>query len=88
MPTSHIYDTYAKTAKGRIMHFNVVLDVQDPQQALDYAKAWLQSIGFADAMVTSENCCFCHSLDKLPADLRKQVDERGYGIYKLEGCPK
>ena len=87
MTISHVYDTYAKTAKGSIMHFDVVLDQQDQSLALGYAKTWLESIGQADATVTQENCCFCHSLES-PAELRKQIDAQGYAIYKLEGCPK
>jgi hypothetical protein len=87
MPISHVFDTYAKTAKGRIMHFDVVLDEKDQEKALNYAKEWLQSIGHGDATVTQENCCFCHSAEA-PADLRQQIDTQGYAIYKLEGCPK
>ena len=87
MPISHVYDTYAKTSKGTIMHFDVVLDKQDPALALTYAKAWLYSIGHDDASVTQENCCFCHSTEA-PADMRKQINDEGYAIYKLEGCPK
>jgi hypothetical protein len=26
MPISHVFDTYAKTGKGRIMHFDVIVD--------------------------------------------------------------
>ncbi|MGZ8191353.1 MAG: DUF2024 family protein [Methylococcaceae bacterium] len=87
MPLSHVFDTYAKTAKGVTMHFDVVLDEQDQQKALNYAKEWLQSIGQHDATVTTENCYFCHSVDA-SAEMRKQIDEQGYAIYKLEGCPK
>ncbi len=87
MTISHVFDTYAKTAKGATMHFDVVLDEQDPQKALSYAKQWLESIGHHDATVTQENCYFCHSVEA-PEALRKQIDEQGYAIYKLEGCPK
>ena len=87
MPQSHVFDTYAKTAQGRIMHFDVVLDEKDSAKALGYAKTWLESIGVQDAVVTQENCVFCHSAET-PPDLRKQIDNQGYGIYKLEGCPK
>jgi hypothetical protein len=87
MTISHVYDTYAKTSKGMIMHFDVVLDDQDQELALACAKKWLASIGHADATVTQENCCFCHSAEP-PPELRKQINEQGYGIYKLEGCPK
>jgi hypothetical protein len=87
MPISHVFDTYAKTAQGSIMHFDVVLDEQDQQKALNCAKEWLHGIGQDNAVVTSENCYFCHSIEA-PAELRKQIDQQGYAIYKLEGCPK
>lgn len=87
MTLSHVYDTYAKTAKGIIMHFDVVLDEQDQQLALKYAKEWLASIGHPDAVVTQENCAFCHSAEA-PLALRTQIDNQGYAIYKLEGCPR
>jgi Domain of unknown function (DUF2024) len=87
MPLSHVYDTYVKTTNGRIMHFDVVLDEQDQAKALYYAKEWLTSIGHPDAVVTQENCAFCHSAEA-PPELRQQIDNQGYGIFKLEGCPK
>ena len=87
MPLSHVYDTYAKAANGRIMHFDVVLDEQDQDKALHYAKEWLASIGHADATVTQENCAFCHSAEA-PPELRQQIGIQGYAILKLEGCPK
>lgn len=88
MSTYHVFDTYAKTAQGRIMHFDVVLAENDAAKALHYAKTWLQSIGLADASLTQENCLFCHSAPTVPSDLAQQIDSQGYGIYKLEGCPK
>lgn len=87
MTISHVFDTYAKTAKNKKLHFNVVLDEEDQQQAMLYAKHWLASIGLDDAVVTPENCYFYHSLEA-PAALRAQIDRQGYAIYKMEGCPK
>jgi hypothetical protein len=87
MSISHVFDTYAKTSKGKTMHFDVVLDEQDQQKALNYAKEWLKTIGQEDATVVSENCYFCHSIEA-PAELRQQIIDQGYAIYKLEGCPK
>ncbi len=69
------------------MHFDVIIDEQDPQKALNCAKHWLESIGQADAVVTQETCYFCHSAEP-PAEMRRQIDQSGYAIYKLEGCPK
>jgi Domain of unknown function (DUF2024) len=86
MSISHVYDTYAKTAKGRIMHFDVVIDEQNQEKALGYAKEWLSSIGHPDAVVSLENCAFCHSAEAPPA-MREEIERQGYAIYKLEGCP-
>jgi len=87
MPISHVFDTYAKKIKGGIMHFDVIIDEQDPQKALKSAKHWLASIGHADAVVTQETCYFCHSVEA-PAEMRSQIDRLGYAIYRLEGCPR
>ena len=86
MPISHVFDTYAKTVKCKIMHFDIVLDEKDQEKAIDSAKAWLESIGEADALVNQSNCVFCHSTEA-PPELRQQIDARGYAVYKLEGCP-
>ncbi|SJM94599.1 DUF2024 family protein [Crenothrix polyspora] len=87
MSQSHVFDTYAKTAQGKIMHFDVILGEKDAAKALNSAKIWLESIGVHDAVVTQENCLFCHSTEA-PPELKKQIDSQGYGIYKLEGCQK
>ncbi|MDP3009065.1 MAG: DUF2024 family protein [Methylococcales bacterium] len=87
MPESHVFDTHAKTTKGKIIHFDVILDEQDQQKALEYAQKWLQSIGETDATVTSGNCFFCHSIEA-SEEMRAQINAQGYAIYKLEGCPE
>lgn len=84
----HVFDTYARTAAGRILHFDVVLKDKDPPQALAAARAWLASIGEPNAEVNAENCVFCHSLTSVPEDMRDALETQGYAIYKLEGCPK
>ncbi len=87
MSISHVFDTYAKTAQNKTLHFNVVLNEQDQQKALAYAKHWLASIGLDNAEVTPENCYFYHSIEA-PAALIVDIDRQGYAIYKMEGCPK
>jgi hypothetical protein len=87
MTISHVFDTYAKTADGRKLHFNVVLDEEDQQKAINYAKHWLTSINLEDAVVTPENCYFYHSVEA-PAAMRADIEKQGYAIYKMEGCPK
>jgi hypothetical protein len=87
MKESHVYDTYAKTIQGRIMHFDVVMDEKNSVKALENAKHWLTVIGYPDSVVTQENCVYCHSAEA-PPELREQIDSQGYAIIKMEGCPK
>ncbi len=87
MAVSHVFDTYAKTAQGKILHFDVLLAEQEAAKALAYAKAWLASIGEGDAQLDQRNCIFCHSAET-PAALQAEIDQQGYAIYKMEGCPK
>jgi hypothetical protein len=86
MTISHVFDTYATTSKGKIIHFDVVLNEQSPELALNYAKQWLQSVGEGDATVTLKTCVFCHSAEA-PAALRSDINNQGYAIIKMEGCP-
>lgn len=87
MTISHVFDTYATTVKGKSLHFDVVLDEQNPELALRYAKEWLQSIGEEGADVTLKTCMYCHSAEA-PDALRRDIDKQGYAIIKMEGCPQ
>jgi len=82
-----VFDTFARGANGRILHFDVVLRRNDPALALEAARSWLASIGLPDAKVNAENCAYCHSEPNAPAGMLAEIAERGYAIFKLEGCP-
>lgn len=84
----YVFDTYARSAAGRIMHFDVVLPENDAAKALESARAWLASIGEENAVVNRENCCYCHSEPTAPETMMAEIRARGFAIYKLEGCPK
>jgi hypothetical protein len=83
-----VFDTFAKSATGRILHFDVVLPENDHAKALESARAWLASIGQENAVVNAENCCYCHSEPTAPAEMLEEIEFRGFAIHKLEGCPK
>lgn len=86
--TIYVYDTYARTRSGTIMHFDVFVPHQDQAQALQCAKQWLSGIGYPDAQVNPENCAYCHAAAELPDHLRGDMAAHGYAIMKLEGCPQ
>ena len=41
----HVYDTYVKAKDGHTMHFDVITDKQDHDQAIAFAKEWLATVG-------------------------------------------
>lgn len=86
MTISYVFDTFAKTDKGRIMHFNVVLDENNQDKAIRHAQHWLLRINQKTATVTPSNCMLYHSLE-VPNNIRQDIDKYGYAIFKLEGCP-
>ncbi|MGR9106616.1 MAG: DUF2024 family protein [Gammaproteobacteria bacterium] len=87
MKQLHVFDTYAKSTGGRILHFDVILAEPDQQRAVDSARHWLEFLGEKDARVSSETCCFCHTTSANP-EVQQEVHERGFAIYPLEGCPR
>ena len=41
----HVFDTYVKAQDGHTMHFDVVMDKNEIEKAISFAKEWLKSIG-------------------------------------------
>ncbi|OAI05238.1 hypothetical protein A1353_11695 [Methylomonas methanica] len=82
----HVYDTYVKARDNHVMHFDVFTASKDGEQAIQYAKQWLASIGENNAVVSSKECRFCHT-QQAPAEVIETIKRQGYFIYKMEGCP-
>lgn len=82
----HVYDTYVKARDRHTMHFDVFMGEKDGQKAVEYAKRWLASIGETEAVVSSNECRFCHS-QQAPAAVMDTIKQQGYFIYPMEGCP-
>lgn len=87
MSAIHVFDTYATAANGRILHFDVVIPENDPEQAVRCARDWLRRIGHGDASVSPQQCCYCHTEALAPSWMQEEIAACGYAIYKLEGCP-
>ena len=82
----HVYDTYVKASDGRTMHFDVITGVKDHEKAIEYGKEWLTSIGEGDAVMTTNECQFCHSQSS-PKHVEQAIQDNGYFIQKMQGCP-
>lgn len=82
----HVYDTYVKSKHGHTMHFDVITGKKDHEKAIEYGKEWLASIGEDDAVITTNECQFCHT-QGAPAPIEDEIRDKGYFIQKMEGCP-
>lgn len=82
-----VYDCYATSNQGRILHFNVVCAKEDQSLALVYSHAWLKEIKIETPNLKPENCHLCHRLDEIPQQMALDISAKGFAIYPLEGCP-
>ncbi len=86
MSLLHVFDTYAMDQNAKAMHFDVVLADNNPPLAFRSAQHWLQSIAPENQVVTITTCNYCHSSKAIP-QLTEQIQQQGYAIIPLEGCP-
>ncbi|HET8857220.1 MAG TPA: DUF2024 family protein [Nitrososphaeraceae archaeon] len=82
-----VYDTYVTKKDGRIMHFDVIVEANTShEKAIDYGKEFLEEVGQGGQTMTQEECQFCH-IQEAPPVVAKEIENRGYFIQKMEGCP-
>ena len=82
-----VYDSYANTVDGRLVHFDVfVKSGTDPDSALRHGKEWLTSIGESPAGLKQSSCNFCHTEVANPK-VQSAVEMEGFFILQMEGCP-
>ena len=82
-----VYDTYVTKKDGRIMHFDVIVESNTPhEKAINYGREFLEQVGQGGQTMTQEECQFCH-IQEAPPVVAKEIENRGYFIQKMEGCP-
>ncbi len=82
-----VYDTYARTADGTLMHFDVLIPKGHAQDPRSYAVQWLNGIGISDTRVSLELCRFCHSESAASPEIESRIARDSYFILQMEGCP-
>jgi hypothetical protein len=82
-----VYDTYATSAKGAMIHFDVLVPMgTSAETAFKFAREWLDQVGMGDAELEQTRCNFCHS-ENAGARVIIDVEQDGYHIIRMEGCP-
>lgn len=82
-----IYNTYARDSDGGLIHFDVLVPSGTGQAiAREKATQWLNSVGQAAKLIRLDSCEFCHIEEATP-EYDRQVNQQGYAILQMEGCP-
>lgn len=82
-----VYDTYATSKAGKIIHFDVLLpNGEGKEKAVEYARNFLEEIGESADSLKQEKCNFCHS-ENADAQLKEYINKYGHFILQMEGCP-
>ena len=82
-----VYDKYITKKDGERMHFDVIVESSTPhEKAIEYGKQYLKSAGQDGQKMTQEECQFCH-VQEAPMVVEKSLNQNGYFIQKIEGCP-
>ncbi len=82
-----IYDTYARSAEGLIIHFDVLVESGTPHdKAYQFAKEWLTEIGENPEKLDQSRCNYCHSGEANP-EIKESIGKKEYYILQMEGCP-
>jgi hypothetical protein len=82
-----VYDTYIRKKDGKTMHFDVIVEASTPhERAIEYGSQYLSIAGQTGQKMTQEECQFCH-IQEAPPSVEKAIEQNGYWIQKMEGCP-
>jgi len=82
-----VYDTYAQSENGQVIHFDVfVKEGTSNDLAFGFAKKFLKEIGEEAGKLKQSQCNFCH-IEQANPIIQQQIEETGYTILQMEGCP-
>jgi len=83
-----VYDTYATTINGDIIHFDVLLPNSDTneEEAVNHAKTFIKQVGESIDTITLDRCNFCHT-ETANVTVKQKIEKEGYFILQMEGCP-
>jgi hypothetical protein len=85
MMSIKVFDTHVRTKDGRYLHFDVLIENNDPELAKSYARRFLEQQGVQDEDIAQDRCLFCHVEPSNP-QVAAAISEQGYFILKLQGC--
>lgn len=79
-----IWDSYALSDSGRVLHFDIVVaeSTTDTQTILQFGKAYLKEIGFTGPDLNTSRCQFCH-VEEPSEEMIRNIKDKSYDIIDL-----
>ncbi|GAB4378654.1 MAG: hypothetical protein Kow0075_08800 [Salibacteraceae bacterium] len=83
-----VWDTYVKRKDGSVIHFDILVDasLDDHAQILEYGKEYLRSIGEPEAVISTNECQFCH-MEEPTEKVLQDIARQHYHIVELHEIP-
>ena len=84
-----VWDTYVKRKDRSITHFDILVDasLKDEKQILGFGKQYLLSIAEPQAMISTNECQFCH-MEEPTEEVLRDIAKQNYHIIKLHEIPE
>lgn len=82
-----IWDTYARRADGKTMHFDIVVDgrLSDAEKVLEFGRLYLRSKPFKTKELRSHECSFCH-IEQVSNETSIAIEKKGFSIIEMDNC--
>jgi len=83
-----VWDTYAKTQNGTVLHFDILVPdhVKDPETIYQYGVKHLKSKGMPEAVLDADYCRFCH-IESPSSEVTREIAAHGFYIVEMEDIP-
>ena len=84
-----VFDTWVQRDDGRRMHFDILVRDEPAhrgmEQVLAHGQRYLAAKGLPQAILTAQECRFCH-IESAPPAVADEVDQTGFAIIELQNC--
>lgn len=84
-----VWDTYARSDSGDILHFDIIVPETVKQEPVifRYGSEYLAAIGESSAGLSAAECRFCH-IETPSEEMMDMIGKQGYYILELERVPR
>lgn len=83
-----VWDTYVKSNKGDVLHFDIIApeEIKDPSTIYTFGREYLESINESSGQINTSECQFCH-IEEPTEEMLASIEQSGYFILEMEKIP-